>query len=98
MVVAARLHHESSAAPRACSLIVSAPMRDVTRAGPCFSLGSRDTLDGRTAPTLSGVGSMTAAWRPGVSGLARLSWHRTFTQDDQDRDVVTLGVARLWGE
>jgi hypothetical protein len=66
-------------------------------AGPYVSLGSHDTADGRAAPTLVGVISMTAGWRLGRSALVRLSWHRSFTQDDQDRDVVTLGAAYLWG-
>src|SRR4029077_18416261 len=81
--------------PRSCALVhcfVAGRFDVDLGAGPCICLGAHDTPDGRAAPTLSGIASMTAGWRLGRSGLARLTWHRSFTQDDQDRDVVTLGV------
>jgi hypothetical protein len=36
---------------------------------------------------------MTASWRLSRSLPLRLAWHRGITGDDQDRDIVTAGVA-----
>ena len=36
---------------------------------------------------------MTLGWRFTRSLLVRAVWHRGFTGDDQDRDIITLGLA-----
>jgi hypothetical protein len=35
---------------------------------------------------------MTVSWRMSRSLALRINWHRGFTGDDQDRDVVTAGL------
>jgi hypothetical protein len=50
------------------------------------------TVDGREAASVEGLGSLTVAWRFTRVLEARLVWHRGFTGDDQDRDIVTAGV------
>lgn len=66
-------------------------------AGPYVSLQAYRASDGASAPPAVGMAAMTMSWRLARSLLARLTWYRGFTQDDQDRDVITLGVAWTWG-
>jgi len=61
-------------------------------AGPYVTLEGYHTADGRSAASVVGLLSMTAAWRPLAPLSVRVSWHRAFTSDDQDRDIVNLGV------
>ena len=61
--------------------------------GPYFVLQRYHTADGRTAASVVGLASMTASWRMSRSLALRLTWHRSITSDDQDRDIVTAGVA-----
>ena len=65
--------------------------------GPYVTLHSYRVDDGRSAASLTGLASMTVSWRMTRSTALRVVWHRSFTQDDQDRDIVTLGFAWRWG-
>jgi hypothetical protein len=65
--------------------------------GPNFSLGDHQAADGRPLKEVVGLASMSAAWRFAQSWQARLTWNRGFTADDQDRDLILLGVGYLWG-
>ena len=67
-------------------------------AGPYASLQEHRTDDGREASTLSGIVSMTASWQLTHSLVARATWHRALTNDDQDRDIIIAGLAWQWGE
>lgn len=65
--------------------------------GPYAGLqGYRNEDDGHEAGRISGIVSMTAAWRLGERLSTRFVWSRSVTNDDQDRDVVTLGLGLLW--
>jgi hypothetical protein len=61
--------------------------------GPYVALSRYDTSDGRTGASVVGMASMTLGWRFTRSLLLRAIWHRGFTSDDQDRDIITLGLA-----
>jgi hypothetical protein len=50
------------------------------------------TIYSETAASFSGLASMTVSWRLSRAFDLRFIWHRAFTNDDQDRDIVTLGV------
>jgi hypothetical protein len=52
---------------------------------------------GQEAARLSGVVSMTVAWRLTQAFNIRANWFRSFTNDDEDRDIVTLGLGYRWG-
>jgi hypothetical protein len=60
--------------------------------GPYVALSAYHTDDGRLAASVVGLASMTVSWRMSRSLALRLNWHRGFTGDDQDRDVVTAGL------
>lgn len=66
-------------------------------AGPDISLQSYLTEDGREAGTVTGMVSISVAWRFSRDLGVRLAWHRSVTADDQDRDVVTAGIGWSWG-
>ena len=61
--------------------------------GPYVALQDYHAADGRTAARVVGLASMTASWRLSRSLALRIAWHRGITGDDQDRDIVTAGVA-----
>jgi hypothetical protein len=61
--------------------------------GPYVALSRYDISDGRTGAGVVGLASMTLGWRFTRSLLVRAIWHRGFTSDDQDRDIITLGLA-----
>jgi hypothetical protein len=61
-------------------------------AGPDAALNAYRTPDGRTGATVLGLASMTVSWRVTRPLVLRASWHRGFTSDDQDRDIITLGL------
>lgn len=68
-------------------------------AGPFFALRAHDAADVETReefPHVSGLVSMTAAYQATNWLLARFEWHRGFTSDSQDRDVLLLGLAVAW--
>jgi hypothetical protein len=65
--------------------------------GPNFALGDHVGSDGRALKEVVGLASMTAAWRFSDALQARFTWNRGFTADDQDRDLIMLGVGWLWG-
>jgi len=60
-------------------------------AGPYVALNAYQTADGRTGASVLGLASMTVSWRFTRPLVLRLTWHRAFTSDDQDRDIVTAG-------
>jgi hypothetical protein len=60
--------------------------------GTYFSLESYQTVYGTPAASTVGLASITAAWRLTRALDLRLIWHRGFTEDDQDRDIVTAGL------
>jgi len=65
--------------------------------GPYFALQPfRTEDDGHAAGRVSGLVSMTIAVRLTERWLTRFVWSRSFTNDDQDRDIVTLGFGFLW--
>jgi len=61
--------------------------------GPYVALSAYYTSDGRPGASVVGLASMTVAWRFAGAAALRFSWHRGFTSDDQDRDIITAGVA-----
>jgi hypothetical protein len=61
--------------------------------GPYVALGAYQTSDGRAGARVLGMASMTLAWRFTRSLAVRANWHRGFTGDDQDRDILSLGLA-----
>jgi hypothetical protein len=66
-------------------------------AGPYYALQPFRGDDGMHAARLAGIVSMTAGWQLTHSLIARISWHRAFTHDDQDRDIIAAGLAWSWG-
>lgn len=60
--------------------------------GPYAAFSTYHTSDGRTGASVVGLASMTLSWRFTRSAALRFSWHRGFTGDDQDRDILTAGV------
>ncbi|MGO9802046.1 MAG: hypothetical protein ACLPTM_03960 [Steroidobacteraceae bacterium] len=60
--------------------------------GAYLGFESYQTIYHTTAASAVGLVSMTASWRFTRSLALRLVWHRGVTGDDQDRDVVTLGL------
>jgi hypothetical protein len=66
--------------------------------GPYVSLQSHRDADGHLAPEAEGLVSMTTSWRFTRTLRLRLTWHRSVTQDDQDRDVITLGLSWSFGK
>jgi hypothetical protein len=61
--------------------------------GPYVSLQKYFTADGRTGASVIGLASMTVSWRFSRTLALRCSWHRGVTTDDQDRDILTAGLA-----
>jgi hypothetical protein len=60
--------------------------------GPYYALQNYSTADRRPGASLVGLASMTFSWRITRVLALRLNWHRGFTGDDQDRDIVTAGL------
>ena len=82
-------------------LVKSWPQRGLTVGfglGPNYALDTHQSPDGRSTSGVVGLASMTAAWRFSEHFQARFTWHRGFTSDDQDRDVLVLGIGYLWGQ
>jgi len=65
--------------------------------GPYYALKGYRGDDGLRAARLAGIVSMTASWQFTRSLSARVIWHRGFTHDDQDRDIIMGGLAWSWG-
>jgi hypothetical protein len=61
--------------------------------GPYFTLQKYDTADRRIGASVVGLASMTGSWRFTRVLALRFTWSRGFTGDDQDRDIVTAGLA-----
>jgi hypothetical protein len=66
-------------------------------AGPYVALQSYETDDRRRAGSVDGLIAMTACFRFTSRISARLEWHRAVTSDDEDRDIVNLGIGWSWG-
>jgi hypothetical protein len=60
--------------------------------GSYFSLQSYRTIYAGEGASVVGLVSVTASWRFTRALDLRLIWHRGFTGDDQDRDIVTAGL------
>jgi hypothetical protein len=65
-------------------------------AGPYFAIEEHRLEDGTTAARVVGLASITLAWQVTPAIAARAVWHRGFTGDDQDRDILTFGVGWRW--
>jgi hypothetical protein len=60
--------------------------------GPDAALSAYQTADGRSGASVVGLASMTASWHFARPLVLRVSWHRGFTSDDQDRDIISVGL------
>jgi hypothetical protein len=60
--------------------------------GPDAALNTYQTADGRSGASVIGLASMTLSWRFTRPLVLRVNWHRAFTTDDQDRDIITVGL------
>jgi hypothetical protein len=60
--------------------------------GPDAALSAYHTADGRSGASVVGLASMTISWRFTRPLVLRAIWHRAFTSDDQDRDIITIGL------
>jgi hypothetical protein len=60
--------------------------------GPYAAFSTYHTSDGRTGASVVGLASLTLGWRFSRFLVLRCSWHRGFTGDDQDRDILTAGL------
>ena len=60
--------------------------------GPYVAFEKYPMPDGLTGASVVGLASMTFSWRFTRCLALRLNWHRGFTGDDQDRDIVTAGL------
>lgn len=65
-------------------------------AGPYVALQKRESADGETGAPIEGMVSLSVSWRFTRSLLLRAVWDRGVTSDDQDRDVLTLGLSFRW--
>jgi hypothetical protein len=61
--------------------------------GPYIALQRYVTADGRPGESVIGLASMSLSWRFNRAMAVRLTWHRGVTTDDQDRDIITAGLA-----
>jgi hypothetical protein len=60
--------------------------------GPYVAFEKYRVPDGLPGASVVGLASMTLSWRFTRSVALRLNWHRGFTGDDQDRDIITAGL------
>jgi hypothetical protein len=65
--------------------------------GAYVPLQSHLTPDGRSAASIEGIASITLSWQFTRHLIGRATWDRGLTSDDDDRDVVTLGLGWRWG-
>jgi hypothetical protein len=61
--------------------------------GPYAAFSRYELADGRSGASVVGLASMTVSWRFTRKLALRLTWHRAFTTDDEDRDIITAGLA-----
>jgi hypothetical protein len=66
-------------------------------AGPYVALERRQMSDGQNAARLEGMVSLSASWRFAHHLVARFTWDRGFTNQSEDRDVLTAGVGWRFG-
>jgi hypothetical protein len=60
-------------------------------------LGSRPEGAANNPASLSGLSALRAEWNWSSRSSVILSWHRSFTNDDDDRDIITLGYGFRFG-
>ena len=60
--------------------------------GPYVALSNYQVSVDRTGASLVGLLAMTFSWRFTRTLDLRFTWQRAFTEDDEDRDIVTLGL------
>jgi hypothetical protein len=65
--------------------------------GPYLALQPYRGTNRLEAARLTGLASMTASYQLTHSLVWRFTWHRTFTHDDQDRDILVTGFAWSFG-
>lgn len=66
-------------------------------AGPYFALERREMSDGQSAARVEGMVSLSASWRFAHHLVARITWDRGFTNQSEDRDVLTAGISWRFG-
>jgi len=66
-------------------------------AGPYVALERREMSDGQSAARVEGMVSLSASWRFAQHLVARVTWDRGFTNQSEDRDVLTAGVSWRFG-
>jgi hypothetical protein len=66
-------------------------------AGPYFALERREMSDGQNAARLEGMVSLSASWRFAHHLVARFTWDRGFTNQSEDRDILTTGLSWQFG-
>jgi hypothetical protein len=65
-------------------------------AGAYVAITQREATDGQATAAAEGVVSLTASWQFAKPLAGRITWTRSVTSDDHDRDIVTVGVAWRW--
>lgn len=66
-------------------------------AGAYVAISEQQPSDATSEPsTVEGVVSMTASWHFAKPLVARITWTRSVTSDDHDRDIITAGLAWRW--
>jgi hypothetical protein len=65
-------------------------------AGAYIAITQREAADGQAPASAEGVVSMTASWRFAKPLVGRITWTRSVTSDDHDRDIITVGLAWRW--
>jgi hypothetical protein len=66
-------------------------------AGPYFALERREMSDGQSAARVEGLVSLSVSWRFAHHLVARVTWDRGFTNQSEDRDILTAGVSWRFG-
>ncbi len=65
-------------------------------AGAYLAVTEQQTSEAPMTATVEGVVSMTASWRFYGPLLARITWTRSVTSDDHDRDIIMAGLSWRW--
>jgi len=65
--------------------------------GVYAEVGPQTTPTATSPSPISGLSGLRAEWRVTRRNSVVLTWQRTFTNDDDDRDIITLGYAFRFG-
>jgi hypothetical protein len=65
--------------------------------GVYSEVGAQTNQTANSPDLLSGLAGLRAEWRCSRRSSLVLTWNRTFTNDDDDRDIITLGYAFRFG-